>query len=129
MTEVREHEGLAVAADLVDGRREELLRMNERQFREFVDEQFRAGSVQFRAHQQLLEQNTALIEQNTVLTQQTATNTGEIVELFGASKKGLRFLQAFGAFLNRSALWITRLLVCGAALWSIFHGHSPRGPE
>lgn len=106
----------------MDERREKILHMSERQFREFVDDQLRAGSVQFQAHQQLLEQNMAV-------TQQTADNTSEIVQLFGTSKKGLRFFQALGSFLNRAARWATPILMAGGALWAILHGTWPKGGE
>jgi hypothetical protein len=108
------------AGGLMDERREKILGMTEVQFRVFVDDQLRAGSVQFQAHQQMLEQNTAL-------TQQTANNTSEMVELFSASKRGFRFFQGFGNFLNRAARWATPILMAGGALWAIFHGHPPKG--
>jgi len=106
----------------MDERREKIIRMSEHQFREFVDDQLRAGSAQFLAHQRLLEQNT-------MLTQQTANNTAEIVEAFGVTKKGLHFFQGVGSLLNRLARWVTPILVAGGALWALFHGHPPRGGE
>jgi hypothetical protein len=106
----------------MDERREKILHMNDAQFRIFVDDALRAGTLQFEAHQELLAQNTAL-------TQQTASNTAEIVELFGTSKKGLRFFQSFGSFLNRVARWATPILMAGGAIWAILHGQPPRGHE
>jgi len=106
----------------MDERRIQILRMDEMQFRAFVDDQLRAGSLQFEQHRQLLEKNTAL-------TQQTANNTREMVELFGASKRGLNFLQTVGGFLNRMARWLMPILAVGGAIWALIHGQPPRGGE
>ena len=106
----------------MDERRIQILRMDELQFRAFVDDQLRAGSVQFEQHRQLLEQNIQL-------AQQTADNTREMVELFGASKRGLSFLQTVGGFLNRTARWLMPILAVGGAIWALLHGQPPRGGE
>lgn len=106
----------------MDKRREAILHMSEGQFRAFIDDQLRAGEVRFAAHQELLSRNTAL-------TQTVANNTAEIIEAFVATKKGLRFFQGVGAFLNRAARWAAPILMVGGALWALFHGQSPRGGE
>lgn len=106
----------------MEQQRETILHMSEPQFREFIVNQLRAGEARFAAHQEMLSQNTAL-------TKTIADNTAEIIEAFAATKKGFRFFQRVGTFMNRTARWAAPILMAGGALWAILHGQWPRGGE
>lgn len=106
----------------MDERRELIMGMDDARFRAFIDDELRAGEARFAAHQEMLSQNTAL-------TQTVANNTAEIIEAFVATKKGMKFFQRVGTFLNRLARWATPILIAGGAVWALFHGQAPRGGE
>lgn len=103
---------------VMDERRQKLRAMNEHQFREFVDDQLRAGSVQFKAFQDALAENTAL-------TQTVATSTKEIVEAFNTTKKGLHFFAAVGRGTSRLAKIMIPILTLIGIISALAHGHWP----
>jgi hypothetical protein len=106
----------------MDEHRLKVLSMDEWQFRSFVDDQFRAGDARAQEHRELLAANMAL-------TQQIADSTAEIVETFGATKKGAQILSAIGRLAMRFGFWLSRFLFMTGSLWAIFHGHWPKGSE
>ena len=106
----------------MDKRRLKVLAMDEWQFRSFVDDQFRAADARSQDHKDLLAANMAL-------TQRIADSTAEIVETFGATKKGAQILSAIGRLAMRFGLWLSKLLFMIGSLWAIFHGHWPKGNE
>ena len=95
--------------------RVDVLAMDELQFRSFVD-------ARLREHKELLTANMAL-------TQQIADSTAEIVETFGATKKGAQILSAIGRAAMRFGFWLSKFLFMIGSLWAIFHGHWPKGSE
>ena len=106
----------------MDERRLNVLAMDEWQFRSFVDDQFRAADARSQDHKELLAANMAL-------TQRIADSTAEIVETFGATKKGAQILSAIGRLAMRFGFWLSKFLFIVGSLWAIFHGHWPKGNE
>ena len=95
--------------------RVDVLAMDEFQFRSFVD-------ARLQEHKDLLAANMAL-------TQQIADSTAEIVETFGATKKGAQILSAIGRAAMHFGFWLSKFLFMIGSLWAIFHGHWPKGSE
>ena len=92
-----------------------VLAMDELQFRSFVD-------ARLQEHKELLAANMAL-------TRQIADSTAEIVETFGATKKGAQILSAVGRLAMRFGFWLSKFLFMIGSLWAIFHGHWLKGNE
>ena len=63
------------------------------------------------------------------VTQKIADSTAEIVETFGATKKGAQILSAIGRVAMRFGFWLSRFLFIVGSLWAVFHGHWPKGSE
>lgn len=53
----------------------------------------------------------------------------EMLTVFNAGKKGVNFFQGLGRLLFNMARWSLPILGAGGALWALFHGQSPKGPQ
>jgi hypothetical protein len=106
----------------MDDRRDKILAMTEPQWREFVDDQFRAGKQQFEVHQSMLAENTAL-------TKTVAESTAEIVAAFKATKTGVHFFSVIGRGLHQFAKWLVPIATLGGIIWALAHGQWPKWGE
>ncbi|MEO6920517.1 MAG: hypothetical protein ABI171_16165 [Collimonas sp.] len=96
--------------------------MSEQQFREFIDDQLRAGEARF---QQLQEELAA----NTDLTKANIAGTSELVEIFKAAKTGVSVFRWSGKNLRDLIKFLYPFALFGGAIAALLHGKWPEWPK